>query len=573
MTVLPAALGPASTAPDIILTREYVKGPMARAVPGAYFDGDAKAWVLGDPSPRAAVVALKLFPGLEREYPELADLRAEALQNARPLDYPTTLGLRASAPRVRAAIAERGWDFHDYQELDVGYGLAWMREHNGYVLGWDRGLGKTIGTCMFMDDLGTGSNLIVAPNKAKSVTWADELAELCPWLQVLVLPNDKPKRERMLRQVKALHDAGEDFALVVHYEALAVIAGKAGKTNGGRVKLGDGWKKLGIVWELFAADEGHRFANAASLQSRAAGKVPAMRRLLLSGSIYQNAWEEVYGLLHWTYPKTYTSRWRDWNDRFLDYVDNGYGKICVGILPHRIDEMRDELGRMMAYRTKTPLAQKHTVTVELSAEQRRVYDQVQTECLASLADGTTVKAASGIAMLGKLRQVATGLDLLSDEVVDSTKLDAAEDVIEGGLQLGDDFVVFTWYKASAYALERRLAAKGIESWTLTGDTGKTEGDDAVRRFQAGERRVFIGTIATMGESLNLQRANHVLRLDRAWNPALNQQAVDRVDRQGNPRPDDIHLTDIIAADTVDELNVMPNLANKQALAAAILGEI
>jgi SNF2 family DNA or RNA helicase len=71
----------------------------------------------------------------------------------------------------------------------------------------------------------------------------------------------------------------------------------------------------------------------------------------------------------------------------------------------------------------------------------------------------------------------------------------------------------------------------MDSWVVTGDVPRRTAPRHPR-FQAGERRVFIGTIPTLGESVNLQRANHVIRVDRSFNPALNQQAVDRVDRQG-----------------------------------------
>jgi hypothetical protein len=69
---------------------------------------------------------------------------------------------------------------------------------------------------------------------------------------------------------------------------LAVIAGK---TEDGEVKLGEGWKKLKIQWDLKAADEGHRFANPDSLQTRAACKIPADKRLVMSWfSVFQNGW-------------------------------------------------------------------------------------------------------------------------------------------------------------------------------------------------------------------------------------------------------------------------------------------
>ncbi len=54
----------------------------------------------------------------------------------------------------------------------------------------------------------------------------------------------------------------------------------------------------------------------------------------------------------------------------------------------------------------------------------------------------------------------------------------------------------------------------------------------IAAFQAGERPVVIGTLSTMGGSVNRQRTNNVILLDRSFNPATNAQATDRAYRQG-----------------------------------------
>jgi SNF2 family DNA or RNA helicase len=89
------------------------------------------------------------------------------------------------------------------------------------------------------------------------------------------------------------------------------------------------------------------------------------------------------------------------------------------------------------------------------------------------------------------------------------------------------------------------------------------------RFQAGERRVFVGTLATLSESVNLQRASNAIFLDRHWNPATNVQAADRIYRIGQTKP--VTITHLVARDTVDELRVLPALASKEALRRSIFG--
>lgn len=576
----------------IILTNEWNKQAAARAVDGSYWDSDVDAWVLDDdPSPRAAAVALQLFPQLVHENPELLDIRAQLIQDARPVDYATPYWQAAGspttgiAPRVEAEMAKRGWAWnqHDgwHQAADLLYGCARLKQDGGFYCGWARGYGKTLFTVGAVDRLGCQATLVVAPNTAKASTWAAELSWAAPWLDVYVLPNfspdakDKPgamnagqKRERYLAQLRG---HARPFVLVAHYEAMALIAGKQAR-EGKSTVLKDGWKKLGIKWDLKVFDEGHRLSNPDAQQTKAARRIPADMTLMLSGSTFQNAWEELFGQLHVLFPKRYRYVRKDWCDRFLDYVENGYSDVCVGIQPHRVDAMRDELGRFMVLREKKSKTINTTVKVQLTPSQQQAYDELAQTCLTQLEDGTRIKAAAGVSMLTRLRQVASGLDTVGQKVNDSSKIDACIDVVKQySVERDDDFVVFAWYKSTAYELARRLEAEGIYAHVITGNTPQKERTEIISAFQKGDGRVLIGTIPTMGESINLQRANHVIRLDRSFNPALNLQAVDRVDRQGQTR--EVYLTDIIAAGTVDEFVVLPTLLNKDAMRACVFGDV
>ncbi len=546
---------------SITLTDEYQKSPMARAVPGAWFDRTAKAWVLTDPTPRAAAAALRLFPMLAVEYPELPELRAQLGQQVRPFDNASNYDQLIPARRVRKLLWEEDHDLYDFQGLDLAYVAAVLEEHGGAYLGWERGLGKSVGTAALIDELDCQRVLIVCPNTAKQSVWAPELARLCPWLEVVVLRNVANQRDKDLGYVKQLTEAGTPFALVVHYEALSIIAGTKGR----------GWDALG-EWDMIVADEAHRIANPKTKMARSLKKVPTKRKLALSGSIIQNHAEELFSPLQWLFPKAYSSKWRDWNDRYLDYVDSGYSRLCVGVKVERLEELRKELGVFMVYRRKEdeldlPARTEETRYVELSPAQRKAYNDLVDDCLTLLPDDTVVKAEDGLVLLTRLRQVATGLSLVSGELTDSTKQDLAVDLITDNAD--EAFVVFSWYKAAAYALADRLTALGVDNYVVTGDTKHDTRAQYIQEFQAGQRRVFIGTLSTLGESVTLHRASNAVFLDRSWNPATNAQAADRIYRIGQMKP--VTITQIVAKDTVDEFRVMPVLKDKDAIRKMVLG--
>lgn len=530
---------------------------MARAIPGAYWDPDDGHYLLVDPQPRAAAVALRLFPELSRTYPELEARRDELLQDVRPFDNATPFANPINAPNVELVLAASGMSLYDFQALDLGYVDACLREHGAAYIGWERGLGKTLATCALIDALDARRTLVVAPNTAKDSVWRAELERFLPGRQVVVLPNTKAKRERVLASLPK----GDPVILVVHYEALAIIGGKDGR----------GWNKLG-EWDLVVADEAHRIKNPKAKMTRALKKVPTRMKLALSGSIVQNHAEELFSPLQWLFPQSYKSRWRDWNNRFLDFVDGGFGSVCIGIKPERIQAMRDELGVFMVYRRKEdeldlPRKTEQTLLVDISPGQRRVYDELVETCMSQLDNGDTVKAADGLVMLTRLRQVATGLSLVGAEVEDSTKIDLAVDLIEDNPD--EAFVVFSWFKPAAHSIYQRLTDRGTQCFLVDGDVPHDRRAERIAAFQAGAGRVFVGTLATLGESVNLQRASNAIFLDRSWNPGTNAQATDRIYRIGQTKP--VTITHIVARDTADEYRVLPTLANKEAIRRLILG--
>src|SRR5690606_2826533 len=212
---------------EVILTTEYRKRLLARAVPRAAWNPSARAWLLDRPTPRSAAVALQVFPELASRYPVLVELRDSAASNVRPFDNATPYGVEIGAPEVRAQLASEGKSLYTFQSVDLGYVAAVLEAHGGAYIGWSRGLGKTIGTFALMDELRTRRTLIVAPNTAKDSVWRDELAIRLPGVETWVLPNAKAKRERMVQGVRRRSKDAPPLALIVHYAALALIGGQA----------------------------------------------------------------------------------------------------------------------------------------------------------------------------------------------------------------------------------------------------------------------------------------------------------------------------------------------------------
>lgn len=575
----------------ITLTTEYMKRNRAMAVPGAYWDRDSRSYVLDvdTVTPRTALIALKLFPELAVTHPELAELRDNYAQDVRPLDYAQrwwdsqthSPGGQVLAPRVEARMAQEGMAFYDFQRIDLSYLAQRLRQDGAAYLGWERGLGKTLGAIALAEAIGAQRILVLSGNTAKRSVWLPDWERWAgDWgIPYAAIPNDNTERvkhgqkipgsgprDQFLTALQADKDAPR--VVFAHMEALNIVA-KTRKNN-------RGWDRLG-EWDLIILDEGHHISNKKALQTKALKRIPTRHKLLLSGSIISNHAGELYSQLNWLFPKHYKNELRDWNDRFLDWVDLEGHREYVGVRLERLHELRDELGRYMVYRTKgdeldLPPITIQDLPIDLSPRQRRIYDDLARDAIAELDSGQVLTAANGLSLLTKLRQVATGLDLVGDQLADSAKIDAAVDIIRDAPD--EAFVVFTYFVGTAEALARRLADVGIQAFTVTGKvTDHEQRAGWISRFQAGEGRVFIGTLGTLGESVTLSRASNVLFLDRSWNPQLNDQSTDRVaggfraQQVGRP----ITVTNLVARDTVDESRITPVLHSKEAVRAVVLG--
>ena len=149
----------------------------------------------------------------------------------------------------------------------------------------------------------------------------------------------------------------------------------------------------------------------------------------------------------------------------------------------------------------------------------------------------------------------------------SEKLDLLDEVVGTVLAEEGAVLVFTQYVALARLLAAHLERSGVVHQLLHGGTPVGEREAMVRRFQDGEVPVFLLSLKAGGTGLNLTRADHVVHVDRWWNPAVEDQATDRAHRIGQTRPVQVHR--MVTQGTVEE-RVAALLDRKRALADAVL---
>lgn len=262
-------------------------------------------------------------------------------------------------------------------------------------------------------------------------------------------------------------------------------------------------------------------------------------------------------------------------------------RYAVPIERHGDDDAAQRLRRItgpfVLRRTKTdrsiisdlPEKLEMEVLCNLTAEQGSLYQAVVDDMMAKIESSTGIERHGLVlATMTKLKQVCNHpAQLLRDGSAltgRSGKLARLEEIVDEVLAAGEKALLFTQYAEFGNMLRAQLSARlGREVLYLHGGVAKAERDALVTRFQSdGGPSLFILSIKAGGTGLTLTAANHVVHVDRWWNPAVEDQATDRAFRIGQRRA--VQVRKFVCAGTVEE-KIAAMINEKRGLAAKIVG--
>lgn len=279
---------------------------------------------------------------------------------------------------------------------------------------------------------------------------------------------------------------------------------------------------------------------------------------MLTGTPMRENPADVWALLHFIDCRKYSSFWR-WIPTYVTYEQTYFGKKATGY--QNLDLLSRELSQYMIRRRKSDVIKDlppkliHTIKCGMSEKQSKIYQQMLNEYVAEVENNVFVTAPAEVSRLMRLRQIATDANCLSDSafstVIPSGKIQTLEAMVqEICVEQDEKVVIFSNWARVVASVHRALEKYGCV--TYTGDSTKTEREQAVKQFQTNPKvKVFIATIGAAGTGLTLTAASKMIFTDRAWTPDDNAQAEDRI----YARMNDIHGAEIyklVTSDTVDE---------------------
>ncbi|WP_346131717.1 SNF2-related protein [Lentzea roselyniae] len=436
-------------------------------------------------------------------------------------------------------------------------GFGWLsflwEAQLGGILADDMGLGKTVQSLALICHAkqtapDSAPFLIVAPTSVVS-NWATESQRFAPGLTVRAISETSRKLGL------TLDEAVEGADVVVTSYALFRIDFDAYSA---------------LPWSGLLLDEAQFAKNHQSKIHQCARLLPAPFKLAITGTPMENNLMELWSLLSITAPGLFPSP-----TRFREFY-------ALPIEKHgdtdRLAALRRRIKPLVKRRTKEqvvadlPAKQEQVLEVELHPKHRKLYQtqlQRERQKVLGLVDDLSKNRFTILRSLTLLRQLSLHAGLVDDKHHDlpCSKVDALleqlGDVIEGGHRA----LVFSQFTGFLDRVRAALDAAGVEYCYLD---GKTRGRAAVlKRFKEGKAPVFLISLKAGGFGLNLTEADYCFLLDPWWNPATEEQAVDRTHRIGQTRS--VMVYRLVAKDTIEE-KVMALKAKKAELFTNVIDE-
>ena len=477
-------------------------------------------------------------------------------------EYPVPAGLRATL---------RPYQVEGYRWLTFLY------EHRmGGILADDMGLGKTVQALALLAHAIEEHRaaapvepfapfLVVAPTSVIS-NWAAEAERFLPGAKVVTITETTAGKTPLAERVAGAHLVLTSYTLLrMDEDAYVSYAAGLGSEEGPGTP---GWGALLLDEAQFVKNTGTRAWSIARA-------MPARTKIAMTGTPLENNLMELWALLAIVADGLFPSA-RAFRDLYARPAESGEDPAHAAATTARL---RRRIRPLMLRRTKElvaaelPAKNDTRVNLPLAPGHRRIYDthlQRERQKVLGLLEDMDKNRFTIFQSLTLLRRLALDATLIDPEAyagVSSVKRDYLVQQLPDLLEKGHRVLVFSQFTGYLKSISARLAEEGIGHLYLDGSTRNRA--EVIEAFTSGQEPVFLISLKAGGFGLNLTEADHVFIMDPWWNPAAEQQAVDRIHRIGQDK--EVHVYRLVAEGTIEE-KVMQLKESKAALFDAVVGE-
>jgi SNF2 family DNA or RNA helicase len=340
-------------------------------------------------------------------------------------------------------------------------------------------------------------------------------------------------------------------------------------------------------------DEAQKIKNHQTQMSRTIKMINATHKLAMTGTPIENHLTELWSIFDFIM-SGYLGTIDKFKTRYQKPISEGNGTISR-ILKKKIDPFK--IRRTKKQRDistgeqiiKLPELIIDNIKVTLNPHQSKLYRKIlnskETKALKQrLKEGEKITSLSLniFAILTRLKQICNHPLLLPQELltdfevsskIKSEKFESLKEKIEEIVESEQKAVIFSQYKKMLNIIEDYLNQNDIGYSKLVGGMSQKNREDHISRFQNDEKNqypVFLASLKAGGVGISLTSASNVIHYDRWWNPAVENQATDRVYRSGNTSLI-VNVYKFISISTIEE-KIDRIMSRKQALLDNIIQE-
>ena len=469
--------------------------------------------------------------------------------------------------------------------------LSFLYEHRlGGILADDMGLGKTVQALALLAHAieehhaaseraaERGENvepfapfLVVAPTSVIT-NWAAEAERFLPEAKVVTITETTAGKTPLAERIAGAHLVLTSYTLLrMDEDAYTGYARTLSRTVDdltGELSAPEGWGALLLDEAQFVKNTGTRAWSIARA-------MPARTKIAMTGTPIENNLMELWALLAIVADGLFPSA-RAFRDLYARPAESGEDPAHAAATAARL---RRRIRPLMLRRTKElvaaelPAKNDTRVNLPLAPGHRRIYDthlQRERQKVLGLLEDMDKNRFTIFQSLTLLRRLALDAALIDPEAyagVSSVKRDYLVQQLPDLLEKGHRVLVFSQFTGYLKSISARLSEEGIGHLYLDGSTRNRA--EVIEAFTSGQEPVFLISLKAGGFGLNLTEADHVFIMDPWWNPAAEQQAVDRIHRIGQDK--EVHVYRLVAEGTIEE-KVMQLKESKAALFDAVVGE-
>lgn len=407
-------------------------------------------------------------------------------------------------------------------------GIAWLFSQKSALLADEMGLGKTMQTITairLMMRAGQARRILLICPKPLIPNWQREFKTWADELPVVTVEGDSARRQLLWTMPGV-------SILLANYEVL--------------VRDMEAMGDQPPQFDLVILDEAQRIKNRDSRTATTARNVPRKRSWALTGTPIENRPEELASLYEYleVVPPRATPDIRQLTSLSKQFILRRTKDLVMKDLPPRLD--RDEY-------------------LELAPAQRLAYETAEKEGVIQLDElGESISIQHVFELVLRLKQI-TNFDPLTGE---SAKLERLEADMEEIAASGGKAILFSQWTACIDWLEERLAR--FRPLIYHGKVPTHKREPILKQFKEDpQANLLMMSYGTGAVGLNLQFAGYVFLFDRWWNPAIEDQAINRAHRIG--QKSQVIVTKFISKDTIEE-RINRVLDEKRQLFATVLGE-